>query len=93
MDDQAGGQAGGLEHAMAVKAKYEDELMRQPNVIGVGVGYRQRQGVMTDEVSIVVLVREKLAPQSLNDDTILPSELDGVPVDVQAAGDVTALSG
>jgi hypothetical protein len=80
-----------LEHAMAVKARYEQELMRQPNVIGVGVGFRQRQGQMTDEVSIVVLVREKLTPQNLDDEEMLPSELDGVPVDVQSAGDVRAL--
>jgi hypothetical protein len=90
MVDQGDGQSS-LDHAMAVKAKYEHELMQQPNVIGVGVGYRRRQGQMTDEVSIVVLVRQKLAPQNLNNGEMLPSELDGVPVDVQSAGDVTAL--
>jgi hypothetical protein len=90
MVDQGDGQSS-LDHAMAVKAKYEHELMQQPNVIGVGVGYRMRGGEMTDEVTIVVLVRQKLMPQSLNSDEMLPAELDGVPVDVQAAGDVTAL--
>ena len=44
---------------LAVKAKYEDQLLRKRNVVGVGIGLRQRDGKWTDEMVLTVLVRRR----------------------------------
>jgi hypothetical protein len=75
----------------SVKAKHERELMRKRNVVGVGVGFRERDGRRTDEVCIVVSVREKLPLDQLASKDVIPAELDGVRVDVQATGTFRAL--
>ena len=77
--------------AQAVKARHERELMRKRNVVGVGVGFQKRAGQMTDVVCIVVSVREKLPRDQLAAKDVIPAELDGVPVDVQATGAFRAL--
>ena len=75
----------------SVKAKHERELMRKRNVVGVGVGLRKRAGQMTDEVCIVVSVRQKLPRDQIAPQDVIPTELDGVRVDVQATGTLRAL--
>ena len=80
-----------LSRAQAVKARHEKELMRKRNVVGVGVGFRKRAGKMTDEVCIVVSVRQKLPRAQLAPQDAIPTVLDGVPVDVQVTGAFRAL--
>jgi len=70
----------------AVQERYDTWLMRFPNVVGTGIGYRQRKGQTTGELCLVVMVSQKLERLDLPDDAILPSELDGVPVDVVETG-------
>lgn len=77
--------------AQAAKAKYEKELMRKRNVVGVGVGFQERAGQSTSQVCIVVSVREKLPLDQLAPQDVIPTELDGVPVDVKATGMFRAL--
>ena len=80
-----------IARAQAVKARYERELLRKRNVVGVGVGFRERAGRATEEVCIVVSVREKLPPDQLAPQDAIPTQLDGVPVDVKATGAFRAL--
>ena len=75
-----------IARAQSVKAKYERELMRKRNVVGVGVGLRERAGRQTDAVCIVVSVSVKLPRNQLAAKDIIPNELEGVPVDVKATG-------
>jgi hypothetical protein len=79
-----------LEHVKAVRAAHEADLMKKANVVGVGVGLRRRRGQLTDEPAIVVSVTEKLPPSRLASEDIVPRELEGVPVDVQAVGELRA---
>lgn len=79
-----------FEKANAVKRAYSDELMAKPNVVGVGVGFRSRGGEQTDSVAIVVMVDQKLPPEQLAPDETIPSEIEGVPVDVQEVGRLSA---
>ena len=58
-------------------------------VVGVGVGYRQRHGKFTDQVAIVVMVRQKQSTDAIDPADLLPTELEGIPVDVQQTGDLT----
>jgi len=81
-----------LNHLKSVKAAHEAELMQKANVIGVGVGLQRREGELTDEAAIVVSVTHKLPPSQLAPEDIVPRELEGVPVDVQAVGELRAFS-
>jgi hypothetical protein len=80
-----------IARAQSVKARHERELMRKRNVVGVGVGFRERGGQITGEVCIVVSVSAKLSPDKLTPQDVIPAELDGVPVDVKATGAFRAL--
>jgi hypothetical protein len=75
-----------VDRAQAVKQKYEHELMSYPGVVGVGIGLRSQGGALGEEICIVVMVREKRPASALSPDELLPTTLDGVPVDVQETG-------
>ncbi|MGD8554163.1 MAG: hypothetical protein PVJ32_01900 [Anaerolineales bacterium] len=80
------------QRVLAVKQAYESELMAKPNVVGIGVGFRQRRGETTSEVALVVMVREKLPRAQLAPEDIIPAEIESVPVDVLEVGDIEAHS-
>lgn len=75
-----------LRRIQAVKEKYEKRLLRKRNVVGVGIGRRQRGGQDVDEMVLTVMVRRKEPRSVLRARDVIPSELDGVPVDVQPVG-------
>lgn len=79
-----------LAQATVVQAKYTDELMQMANVVGVAVGLIQRSGQPTGSVGLVVLVVKKVPHEQLAENDRIPSELDGVPVDVQEVGEIKA---
>ena len=78
------------EQAKAVKEAHETELMRKANVTGVGVGLQKRGGVYTDRIAIVVMVDRKVSAARLAPEDVVPSQIDGVPVDVQEVGQIIA---
>ncbi len=80
-----------LERLRAVKAVYEADLMRKANVVGVGIGLRPREGKLTGEPVIVVSVTHKVPLSQLAPGDVIPRELEGVLVDVQAVGELRAL--
>jgi hypothetical protein len=79
-----------LEEVSKVKALYEKQLMKLPNVVGVGVGFKQKNGQPTDEIALIVNVRQKKSLFDLAVEALIPSELDGVTVDVQEVGTISA---
>jgi len=79
-----------LAHAIVVRRSHEAELLAVPGVVGVGVGLRVVEGRYTDEIAIVVMVKNKLPPDDLPPEHLLPTELDGIPVDVQEVGTIRA---
>lgn len=85
------GDSGDLtERALAVKRRYQDELMRKANVVGVGVGLRRIGGQPTNDIAIVVMVSRKLPRTQIAPGDVIPSMLDGIPVDVQETGEFGA---
>lgn len=80
-----------IAHATEVQARYADLLLSKAHVVGVGVGFAQRRGTATREVALVVMVDEKLPAAQLSADDLLPTELEGVPIDVQAMGGFSAV--
>jgi hypothetical protein len=79
-----------FERVQAVKRAHESELLAKKNVVGVGVGLRQTSGMRQKTVVLVVMVTQKVPPSQLAPDDIVPSEIEGVPVDVQEVGELKA---
>jgi hypothetical protein len=75
---------------LEVKQVYEDELLSKPNVVGVAIGFRQTGGQFTDTLSLVVMVTNKLPQNTLDPKDQIPHTLEGIPVDVQEVGEITA---
>lgn len=70
----------------ALQAKYADYLMQYPHVVGVGIGFAQKDGEVTDELCLVVMVNEKINASALSTEEMLPQEIDGIRIDVQSTG-------
>lgn len=92
MSENAEANAGqeAVERTQAVKRAHEKELMARANVVGVGVGLIRRGGVPTGQVGLVVMVSRKRPPAELAEKDLIPSQLEGVPVDVQEVGELRA---
>lgn len=82
--DQPGFARGGtqgpdLSAALAAQERHSDQLLAQPDVVGTAVGYG------TDGRSVVKLYTARQGVAAL------PTTLDGVPVEVQVTGELTAI--
>ncbi|HEU4562493.1 MAG TPA: serine protease [Longimicrobium sp.] len=69
-----------LEQARAVLREHREELLRQPGVTAVGIGFKAVNGASTGQLAIVVSVREKRT--GVPPERRIPAELGGVPTDV-----------
>jgi hypothetical protein len=75
----------------AIRAKHEARLLAYPNVVGLTEGTRMRRGKLTNEPVITVLVTRKVPRKSLTKASLLPSHIDGIPIDVVEVGPIEAL--
>ena len=80
-----------VQHALDVKRRHEAELLRLPNVVALGVGFRTRAGQPASEVCIVVSVSRKIPAAQLSRQQQVPAVLEGVPTDVVETGTIRAL--
>jgi hypothetical protein len=74
-----------------IKSRYENLLLKKPNVVGVFTGYKEVKGERTDLLSLVCLVTEKVPVKDLKKEEVVPSELEGLPTDVVEVGEIVAL--
>jgi hypothetical protein len=88
-DEPLGGRDARL---LEVRARHEAELMRHPNVVGVGDGIRMRDGKPTGQAAIIVYVERKVPRKDLAERDLLPAEIEGVPVDVVETGRIEPMS-
>lgn len=82
---------GGTFAALEVKRSRAPELLRRANVVACGVGFKEKDGVLTDEPCVVVSVTKKLPPDQLSSKDLVPQSLDGVRTDVREVGIIRAL--
>jgi len=80
-----------MQHALEVKRRHEQELLRKANVVAVGIGYCRRGGVQTREVGIVVSVKTKVPLSDLKPRDVIPAQIEDVRVDVVETGEIRAL--
>jgi hypothetical protein len=57
--------------------KYEEQLMRLPNVTGVGIGEKKGKEV------IIIFVKEKVSESALQPSEIIPKTLEAYETDVE----------
>lgn len=79
--------------AQAIEAQslYQHSLLKKPNVVGVAVGFKESNGVVTDQLAVVVLVEQKKPLAALSAESAIPRELDGLRTDVVEVGYLRAL--
>ena len=77
--------------AQAAKDQNEESLLAKPNVIGVGIGFKESKGKETDEVCVSVYVEEKVGRKSLSSADMVPNSCDGMTTDVREVGHIEAL--
>lgn len=77
--------------AVEAQTQFQHTLLAKQNVVGVAVGYKESNGVTTDEVAVVVLVEQKKPIAALSAEDAIPRELDGMRTDVMEVGYLRAL--
>ena len=66
----------------AVQKKHLDRLLAWPNVTAVDVNYKKINQKETDQLCLVIWVRNKKPLNEIAAEEILPREIDGFPIDV-----------
>jgi hypothetical protein len=79
-----------IAHIQAVKARYEADLLKKANVVGVGIGLRMRHGRPVGGPALIVNVTHKVSSEELHPEDRIPDMLDGVRVWVEVIGEVKA---
>lgn len=81
-----------IQQAIEAKERKTPEFLAKRNVVGVGVGFKNRWGESDGETSIVVLVQQKKPLSALTDDDLIPNEIEGMKTDVVEIGFLRAQS-
>jgi len=79
-----------VERARQVKQQVVNTLLAKKNVVACGVGYKETEGVITDEPCVVVSVAKKVPLAQLTEADIVPKVVDDVKTDVLETGLITA---
>ncbi|GAB4425910.1 MAG: hypothetical protein Kow0031_05630 [Anaerolineae bacterium] len=80
-----------IEQIRQVKARHQNHLLSLANVVGLGIGLKQTNGELTEQLALIVNVRQKLPLSALAPADVVPPEIDGVVTDVQDVGQLTPL--
>lgn len=78
------------EQVFEAQAAVTNMLLAKSNVIGVAVGLKESEGVITNEIAIVALVERKKPIAALSASDLIPKTLDGFRTDVFEIGVVQA---
>jgi len=73
-----------------VKARHEADLLKKPNVVGVGIGLRMQEGRPAGGPELIVNVTREVPLEQLRPEDRIPRVLDGVPVWIEVIGEVKA---
>lgn len=71
---------------------HRELILSKPNVVGVGIGFREVRGRRTDEICAVALVRQKIPKAGLTPEALVPSKIEGVSTDVIQVGTLRAFA-
>ncbi|NIS81134.1 MAG: hypothetical protein GTO14_13230 [Anaerolineales bacterium] len=74
-----------------VKEFHKETILKMANVVGLGTGFKEIAGRVTEDLCVVVLVRQKVPRVSLDPQDLVPSKIEGVLTDVVQVGELRAL--
>jgi len=69
----------------------KSNLLKKANVVAVGVGLKTVAGVTTDEICVIVSVKEKLPIEKLSAADVIPQSFGAIKTDVIETGEIVAL--
>ncbi|UCH04929.1 MAG: hypothetical protein JSW05_01875 [Candidatus Thorarchaeota archaeon] len=75
-----------------IKRAYEWSLLRMANVVGVMTGYKRKDGVKTQDMSIILMVEKKVHEEELKKRDVVPPSIEDAITDVIEVGRLRALS-
>ena len=70
------------EKLLAVYEKVKEQLKGYPNVVKIGIGIKEKDGQLTEEGCIKIIVKEKKKESDLGISDIIPKEVEGVQTDI-----------
>jgi hypothetical protein len=76
------------EEIIKIKEAAEKQLLKIPGVTGVAIGQKEKNGVNTGEISILVLVETKKQEKEIPTNQLIPPEINGVKTDVIQTGPI-----
>ncbi|WP_051314714.1 hypothetical protein [Alteribacter aurantiacus] len=75
------------EHVRNVKnKKNENDILKKHNVVGLGIGLKVKNGQQTKTPALITYVTKKESLESLKQEDVVPSTVDGVETDVIEIG-------
>ncbi len=80
-----------IEAARHTLRRVRRDLMRKPNVVATGIGYKYVNNQKTDQLAIICSVTTKQAKKNLSEKELVPALIDGLPLDVRPVGVIRAL--
>jgi hypothetical protein len=81
------------DHIKDVHERYLATLLAIKGVVSVGIGRRRRGGNFVDEFGLHVLVETKRPLDEIAEEELIPSEIEGVPVDIEECGGIISIGG
>ena len=79
---------GGEAFSASLSEEVTDYTASAERVVGTGIGFRIVGGLLTPDVALKVYVTEKVASGSVSAFNAVPSAVGGMPVDIEAVGEI-----
>ncbi len=71
--------------------KNRNKILEMENVVGVGVGFKEKAGKVTDEESVVIYVKKKVNKNELRSHDVIPDKIEDSKTDVIEIGEIKLL--
>ena len=71
---------------LEAQRQFQLDLLSKRGVVGVGIGYKNAEEGNSDELSVVAMVDQKKPLAAIQDEDLVPPELDGIKTDVIEVG-------
>ena len=81
------------QQSVAAFAAGSSPLIGHQSIVGYGLGRKVSGGSLADEWAIEVLVKEKLEPRFLSEESFIPATFNGFPTDVKVIGEIFSHAG
>jgi hypothetical protein len=74
-----------------ILSAHREQLLKRPNVVATGIGYKETGGQKSSTLCIVCSVKKKLKATQLSSQDLVPTAVEGMPTDVVETGTIRAL--